>query len=166
MFKTLVSHGWPEWLSLTYTTLQPIVPTPSHWDTIIPIYCTLFYLIPRFQRFASNPENIKPNEPWIFISLSFSLHLSKKWKQDFKIHEICFARFYADITSNFSLLIRNLQYPIIQHKYFSLVYQLWIVKYHIQSWSYFISYHMLLTLFAKPCQFQQMFLMSLSVHAK
>lgn len=127
MFKTLVSHGWPEWLSLTHTTLQPIVPTPSHWDTIIPIYCTLFYLIPRFQRFASNPENIKPNEPWIFISLSFSLHLSKKWKQDFKIHEICFARFYADITSNFLLLIRNLQYPIIQHKYFSLVYQLWIV---------------------------------------
>lgn len=127
---------------------------------------SLFYLIPRFQRFASNPENIKPNEPWIFISLSFSLHLSKKWKQDFKIQEICFARFYADITSNFSLLIRNLQYPIIQHKYFSLVYQLWIVKYHIQSWSYFISYHMLLTLFAKPCQFQQMFLMSLSVHAK
>lgn len=74
------------------------------------IYCKFLilwpYLILQFRWFVSNGKGLKIADINFFMIISYSSKLSEK-KQDFKICEVCFLRFRADINS--FRLNRNLQ---------------------------------------------------------
>lgn len=66
------------------------------------------YLIPRFNRFDSDHENLKSRTFIILSFVNFYKTVQKLKAQDFKIREMYFSRIYAGINS--SHLVRNLQY--------------------------------------------------------
>lgn len=57
------------------------------------------YLIPRFNRFPSNRENINSRMPNFYHSFLFITYVWKI-KVRFQNCEMCFPRFYADINSS------------------------------------------------------------------
>lgn len=80
------------------------------------------YLISQLHHFVSNNENIKSFSLRTYVTISYSLQISEKVKQDFfiKIHKGCFLQFLRRYSLHFIWNLQNL-----------LPYSVWLTTYNV-----------------------------------